>query len=552
MPRLLIRVPGQSPFLVEDGVSAVSIGRSTQNDLVISDSSLSRHHAKLRFEGQRILLDDLGSRNGTFLRERRVGEGQVVSIGDEVVLGEIRMKLEAPQNPEVRSRPVASPNQTSVLIEKYDGDPLASTALVVPVERLRSSPSVPAHNAGPLLEAIQELSLALVRDVSAERLMEELMERLFRFMRPRRGAIMLKNPQGDMRQVVVRSDARGEDQIRIAHTLVESVLERREALLLKDPRLDEKLISASFVLSGATSVILTPFEHEGEVVGLLYLDAGLNRPPFEESDLRAATTLAHLAAAKLQQVRLREGVQRSKIMERELELARTIQQRLLPGFAPELEGYRIFGLNVPSRQVSGDLFGHWTRPDGHMLLAIADVSGKGLGPGILMASMQTYLDAWSDRDFEPSDLAFRLSKALSQHTDSKRFVTAFLALLDPKSGVVKFTNAGHNPGLWLRDGSVESLGGHGLPLAMLPGQPYGQGELQMAHGDLLCLYTDGITEAADLVGNEFEMEALQALLEEHRNGPPEEIAARLMEALDKHTQGLPAADDRTLLMIKRL
>ena len=147
---------------------------------------------------------------------------------------------------------------------------------------------------------------------------------------------------------------------------------------------------------------------------------------------------------------MREEAMARKKVDQELDLARHIQQGLLPGFPPDIPGFELHGTNLPSRQVSGDLFGWWLRGDGKWLFCLADVSGKGLGPGLLMASLQATLEAWTERDLSTSELAFQLSRNLARHTDGRRFVTAFLALLDPATGTLTYTNAGHNPALLLR------------------------------------------------------------------------------------------------------
>jgi sigma-B regulation protein RsbU (phosphoserine phosphatase) len=240
-------------------------------------------------------------------------------------------------------------------------------------------------------------------------------------------------------------------------------------------------------------------------------------------------------------------------VDQELDLARHIQQGLLPGFPPDIEGYQVLGNNLPSRQVSGDLFGWWPRSDGRWLFCLADVSGKGLGPGLLMASLQATLEAWTERDISTADLAFQLSKMLARHTDGRRFVTAFLALLDPRTGVLTYTNAGHNPALFIQAyGTVRNLEAQGLPLAMLPGNPYAEATLDLAAGDLLVVYTDGITEAADPQDEEFGLEALTALLVARRKDSLEALDAALLRELDRFTQGAPYLDDRTLLMLRRI
>jgi len=255
----------------------------------------------------------------------------------------------------------------------------------------------------------------------------------------------------------------------------------------------------------------------------------------------------------LEQARMREEALARKKVDQELELARHIQQGLLPGFPPEIPGFELYGNNLPSRQVSGDLFGWWQRGDGKWLFCLADVSGKGLGPGLLMASLQATLEAWTERDLSTSELAFQLSRNLARNTDGRRFVTAFLALLDPATGTLSYTNAGHNPALLLRGSEpIQALEAQGLPLAMLPGNPYGEASLSLVPGDLLVVYTDGITEAANAEDEEFGTEALWTLVGAHRHESLPALDAALLGELDRFTEGAPYLDDRTLLMLRRI
>src|SRR6185436_13087886 len=165
-------------------------------------------------------------------------------------------------------------------------------------------------------------------------------------------------------------------------------------------------------------------------------------------------------------------------------------QRLLPESPPSVPGYEFYGSNLPSRQVSGDYFDFRGRSDGKFYATIADVCGKGIGPALLMASLQASFHAWADELVGVPEMTGRLSEAIARRTGPDRFITFFLILLDPATGDIEYTNAGHNPGLLRRqDGSIEELASHGLPLALFPGKPYGSSRLTLAPGEILCLYT---------------------------------------------------------------
>ncbi len=543
MKTLVLHIPGRPPIPLEGEAQSWTLGRSSQNDVAIPDPSLSRHHARITMKEGIPHLEDLGSLNGTFINGERITLPHPLGETDAVQLGQVTVSLgSAALGPRVHIG--ADTNASS-----------SAGSIVLPLERLRA---VPERSEAPetlrLREVIQELqalSLELLEDSPPEQLLAHLLDRLWTLLKPWRAAVLVLDGKSGLQTVASRGPE-GKQPILLARSLVDAALERKESVLFNDLAENQSLASPSLVLSGVTSAMVTPLEHQGVVKGLLYLDSHLPRRPFNEEDLRLASILAHLATAKLEQGRMREEAMARKKVDQELDLARHIQQGLLPGFPPEIDGYEVHGNNLPSRQVSGDLFGWWPRSDGRWLFCLADVSGKGLGPGLLMASLQATLEAWTERDLSTGDLAFQLSKMLARHTDGRRFVTAFLALLDPLTGELTYTNAGHNPALFIRpDGTFQTLEAQGLPLAMLPGNPYGEATLQLASGDLLLVYTDGITEAADPQDEEFGVEALTTLAVQQRHQPLPALDAALLGELDRFTQGAPYLDDRTLLMLRK-
>lgn len=544
MNKLVLHIPGRPPIPLEGEGQIWSLGRSSHNDIAIPDASLSRHHASLRMTEGTLYLEDLNSLNGTFINGERISTPHPLHENDDIQVGQVGLRLDwGAEGPRVR-------------IGARDDLSSSAGSLVLPLDRLRAVPERRAEAPETLrlrevIREIQGLTLELLEDSPPEELLRHLLDRLWTLLKPWRAAVLIQDAKTGLHTVASRGPE-GNQSILLARSLVDAALERKESVLFNDFGDNQGLASPSLMLSGVTSAMVTPLEHQGVVKGLLYLDSHPPRPPFDEEDLRLASTLAHLATAKLEQARMREEAMARKKVDQELDLARHIQQGLLPGFPPAIEGYAILGNNLPSRQVSGDLFGWWLRGDGRWLFCLADVSGKGLGPGLLMASLQATLEAWTERDLSTADLAFQLSRMLARHTDGRRFVTAFLALLDPRTGTLTYTNAGHNPALFVRaDGRVSDLDAQGLPLAMLPGHPYGETTLSLETGDLLVIYTDGITEATDPQDAEFGPEGLTSLVLAKHTESLEALDAAIFGELDRFTQGAPYADDRTLLILRK-
>ncbi len=544
MATLVILVPGHRPYPVGDAQPVLTFGRSSGNTVIIDDPSISRLHARLRWEQGQAVLEDLGSRNGSQVNGAPLRGTRTVHPGDVITLGRVDLQVE---------------NRTAPLARVEEPEPDArNVTFTMNVDKLRRLEAGQGSGEAPrlrqALDLIHDQSLLLLSETSAETMLADLLERLAPLLKPSRAAVLLQGPGGQLEQVAVWTPVGPSlEPIRLSRTLVDAAVHRREAMLMNDPMADPRFGQASsIVLSNLTSIMTVPLEHEGKVAGLLYFDAGPSREPFTEEDLRLAASLGHLAAAKLQHDRMAAEIRKKRDLEREMEIARQIQERLLPADLPEVAGYDLLGENISCLHVSGDLYGFWPRPDGRMWLAIADVAGKGVGPGLLMATFQAYMEAWSGSDLDPADLAARLSATLGRNTPSNRYITAFLARLDPATHTLEYTSAGHNPALLLRQsGAVERLESQGLPLAMFPGSVYGQGRVRLEPDDLLCLYTDGITEAAAPDGTEFELERLEALLRTHHGAPLPKLNGALQAALGHHTQGSPMTDDRTLLVLRR-
>jgi HAMP domain-containing protein len=246
------------------------------------------------------------------------------------------------------------------------------------------------------------------------------------------------------------------------------------------------------------------------------------------------------------------------ILERELKTAREIQERLLPHEMPRVPGFEICGTSLPSRQVGGDYFDFIELETGELAIAIGDVSGKGMPAALLMASLQASFHAQVLRTGAVSELLSRMNHLLVQSTDKHMFVTFFYGALNRIRSTFAFSNAGHNPPLLFRtDGRIERLEAGGLLLGFLPDQTYAQGEVGIEPGDIVILYTDGITEArapfpkageGQLFGEERLIDVVRAV----QSRPAPEIQAAVLRAISRYTADTPQEDDITLVIIRRI
>ncbi len=249
--------------------------------------------------------------------------------------------------------------------------------------------------------------------------------------------------------------------------------------------------------------------------------------------------------------RARENELARDRMEQELALARRIQQRLLPAGPPSVHGVEIAGMSAPAREVGGDYFDHLPLPDGRVLLVIADVSGKGVPAALLMSAFRASLVSQDTAATPPDQVATRLNEFLHDSVEPGRFVTAFLGVLDPATGRLVYTNAGHNPPAIVRsDGSVDWLGTGGLIFGIMAGARFERGETVLAPGELLALYTDGVTEGADASGEQFGEDRLVESLRARASAPLAALAESLVEEVRAFEGATGPADDLTVLLAR--
>ncbi len=237
-------------------------------------------------------------------------------------------------------------------------------------------------------------------------------------------------------------------------------------------------------------------------------------------------------------------------LRKELEMCRKIQEELLPHQALRTGIIEARGVSIPAREVGGDFFNYFPLPNGDLALLIGDVSGKGLPAAMLMANLQATIQARLPLELDLARLADQLDFHIGSATPSELYLTLFIAILDTKSQVLRFVNAGHNPQFILRaEGAVERLESTGRPLGLLPGGGFIAREKQLRHGDSLFFYTDGLVETEDEVGQEFGTARLEALVLDARFDGHDGMLARVEKATREFRGKVEAADDATMVLV---
>ncbi len=315
---------------------------------------------------------------------------------------------------------------------------------------------------------------------------------------------------------------------------------------LESKELRERLVRAGIE-------IVVPLRSGASSHGALLLGPRASGRPMSEEDRGFLRSLASQTASALDNLRLTgEWIEKQKI-EKEMALAREIQRGLLPDGDPEIEGWDIDGINIPCLTVGGDYFDYLERGEGKYWLVIADVSGKGTGAALLMASAQAAIHALAGLgEISLEDLVERLNEVVYVSTELNRYVTAFFGCLDTRTGEMEFVNAGHCYPIVVRaGGTIERLVDGGPVIGLLKDLDVTPGRTRFDSGDLLVMYTDGLSETRSPDGEEFDEERILELLRTSKGLPSREILARLLAGVRVFAAGAGLSDDLTLMVVQR-
>jgi serine phosphatase RsbU (regulator of sigma subunit) len=540
-PRAEVTVysPLFSPFRQPLQGPSVSIGRASDCSIPIKDRYLSRKHAEIIASGNSWVLKDLGSANGTYLNGARVERDEKLRPGDRIRLGDTEIVFESVERSTDRFIAVA--------------DSGASPTIAIPVHDISDKPE--AQDVARL-QTLTMLARELIEDRPMDELFGFIVDRVMEHLSPSRAAIALLGPDGRSftKVEVRRQDESDASELTISHTLLTEIVEEKKALAYVDVEADEKLRTAkSIIMQGIHSILCSPLMIGNAVVGVLYVDYLFTQRSISEDDVRLVAQIGRFAATKLETTRLREEAIQKRIMDEELKTASSIQRRLLPAAPAGIDGFTFVGRNQPCRTVSGDYYDFAIRPDGRVYFVIGDVSGKGVTAGLMMAGLQVAFRIFSKTDPDPATLVTQLNVALKENLPQSKFVTLFLGRLDTKTGLIEYVNAGHTPPLWIsKDGATE-LTDSDLLLGVISRAEFTNRQLELAPGDSLVLFTDGVTEARNSDdGNDLDSMTIGSALVKLHGSPAEEMANSVNETVLQHVGDAENLDDDvTLLVVSR-
>lgn len=571
MSTFVIRPKDYEPSVVKLDRMKLTIGRSSRNDICISDPFASRLHAEIRRENDQVMLVDNGSANGTFVNGQRVTDKLRLNVGDIVRIGETEIEYTSGEQDMLsgatvyltglagQSLPadtITSPipaRSTTDLISSIRSGSISGEARVSSAARTAMKPEKPGRD---LLSIVSQVGIALLPRTSLEDTLKMTIDLVFQAIPAERGFLFLKE-NGDLTCKIARGASEAAlptaSQVQLSRSITNKVISEGASVLTSDAMHDPRFQSQhSIVLSQIRSVMAVPLASNEEIFGMVYVDNPFNNR-FQEEDLKVLTTIASVASIKIENDRLLDERLEKRRMEEELKVASEIQMRLQPFSPPKLDGWDMTGVSFPCREIGGDYYDFIHRKrDSHLIVAVGDVSGKGTGAALLMSSLHAAVRAQSQTRASISEVMGEINEYIFENSPSNKFLTLFYGGLDPDTGMLTYSNGGHNAPIFVRrSGEVERLDKGGLPIGMMQGVAYQEASVMFEPGDVLVIYSDGITESINERDEEFEEDRLIEVVKNNLGRSASGIRDRIDEALSRFVGATAPVDDMTLMIIKR-
>jgi sigma-B regulation protein RsbU (phosphoserine phosphatase) len=573
MPDLIVKYPDRAADTFPLGRLRITIGRSARNDVCIPDPFASRVHAEVRREGDVYILQDLGSANGTLFNGARVEAQMPLAPGDRIQIGETEIEFRdqaaaaagatmiadaAPSAaPEATIASDSGHRTTSGLLEAIEGARTQSSGEMPRAATIVRPSRENALSAGhtDLLALISKVSVTLLAPATLDEILRQVVALVFEAVPAERCLIMLRDDSESELKIRVAQlrNQRGEvGEIRVSRSIIEEVVKQGRSVLTSDAQHDPRFASSTMTIQGIRSVLAVPLGVGDKIFGMIYADSPLAEAKFSQDHLTVLTTLGSVAAIRVENARLVEEDLERERFERELQLAREIQQRFQPAAPPTVPGFELQGISFPCYEIGGDYYDYIPRPDGHIVVALGDVSGKGTSAALLMSSLHAAMHAQTSAHQSIVESMSAVNKYLAETIPANRFVTLFCAELDPLTGAITFINAGHNPPIIAHaSGTMEQLAAGGIPLGITADALFREGHTQLNHGDVLVIYSDGVSETQNAAGEEFGAMRLYDVVARNLDSSAAGLRDKIESALTKFAQGTDSVDDLTLVIVKR-
>jgi sigma-B regulation protein RsbU (phosphoserine phosphatase) len=546
----------------------IILGRNPDCQIIIPNHAVSRQHAQISHTGGRFYIEDLQSRNRTYVNNQEVTQRTPLKDNDRIKICDYLFRFDAETG-----APEKKPLPPGMLRQPADEDHVEAADTPASIEATMDSrlPQEKFLSAQPAerLRALLEISGTLNnKTLDLETLLPKIADTLFGVFRQADRCFVILRDEASGRlvpKVIKTRRSLGESGMGFSRTIVKQCLETQQALLSEDASSDGKLVLAQSIAEfRIRSVMCVPLlTQDGRALGVIQLDSQDRGKKFTADDLSLLIAVANQAAIALENAQLHLDLLARERMQRDLELAQRVQHGFLPQRLPQVPGYDFYAFYQSALTIGGDYYDFIKLPDGRLTVLLGDVAGKGIPAALLMAKLSAEARFHMMTQPDAAQACTALNQSLSAMLqDQSRFITLAVVVLDPKAHAAMIVKAGHDtPWLFRREsGRFEDLLTRdecGLPLGVMEDFEYTQGTLELAPGDNLLIFTDGVTDALSMDNRRFGDEGVRRAVQEEGNALPlvlynaPQLGDRVVQAVKQHAAGQSQVDDIALVTLGR-
>ncbi|MDR0611500.1 MAG: SpoIIE family protein phosphatase [Planctomycetaceae bacterium] len=537
------------------------IGRYADCDICLDHNGVSREHAQLTREKNGYYIEDLKSRNGTFLNDQQVTQKTRLHEGDLLRFCDVELIFSfddtnfVDQGSSVR----LISEQSRAYVE--DDSAIGADNIYTVKSQIKLAdkrPVLTSANAAVKLQAMIDIGRNL--GAAVDQVLLQLVQNLLKiFLQADCAYILLNDPATNRLELKAfqHRDPNNQDSFRISRSILEKVAQSKAAILSDDVANDSRFEpSESIVNYSIYSIMAAPVMDydQSEVLGVIQVDARSTGRKFTYEDLDLLVSLAYQVAVSYQNAKLHEIALTEKILEREMNIANTVQRGLLPLAPPTIPNYGFYDFYRPAKYLGGDYYDYIMLPDGRLVFALGDVSGKGVAASLLMAKLSAEVRSGLIIESTFEATVKRLNRVFCEPRWDNRFITFFFGVLNPATNEIVFHNAGHVPPILVSpDGTVTMLGEPqiGLPLGVMDDTEYPESSFVIQNGQTLVIISDGITDAMNSQGQYFTTEGVLNYLKKVRTESVVEFGKNLINAIHSFAGREPQSDDQSLIVLGR-
>ena len=539
----------------------MTLGREDCCEIVIPNHAVSRKHAAIRKANGQFIIDDLKSRNHTYVNNREISGPTTLKNDDRIKICDFLFRFHDESAP---APVVKKPLPANPVFEEPEEDEGAQSTIEHAMP-LRAQGDLLNLQPSDKLRLLHEISTSLSQTIELDALFNQIAEKILSVFRQADRAFIILVEENDKlitRVVKTRRNVAGDDH-KFSKSIVRRCLASKESYLSEDASSDSAFGAAQSIAEfRIRSVMCVPLlTADGKAIGAVQLDTQDRAKKFKQDDLQLLNIVTNLAAVALDKTRLIEFMFAQQKQQKEIELAQRVQLGFLPQTTPQLAGYEFFGCYSAALTVGGDYYDFIHLPDGRVAVVLGDVAGKGVPAALLMAKLSAEARYCMLTQANPAAAVMLLNESLIRGGIGDRFVTLALVIIDSVNHKMTMVNAGHiNPVIYrpaagyFEDAVTNAQSG--IPLGIVSGFDYDVFEFDFAHGDNVLIFTDGVTDATAANGAMFELAGIRnSLFSDNVMGTPDRpkaVGERIMHAVRKHLNGRPQNDDIAIVCVGRL